>query len=452
MSRNVVLPPTTGDPFYLRPWVVLLAGLVLVVVGLALTSLPGSAAVTARVISLVAGLFTAGAAIGRRLQTAGQEIEHRIETAGLLAVGAFAALLALLASTEWSSANYFLIGLMVIAVGGAGFVLLPPIARQVAASLLILFHFCGIFVASTNVAAPGGTTPWLTELAWSKVYRNYLGYIYMTNAYHFYSPDPGPSTLVWFYIQYDDDTITEIKVPNKKDAAVPLSYTRSMVIADSTNLDGPGIHPLIYQRLLNERLEQGKWWRPEPTKDGEKFAGQTIPIYMDEWGNAGVPPGSYKEPNDYSKRLIASYVRYIAKTHPHSKDPSIPIKHIKVYRATHRLIDASDMAEGHEPMEEIYLTPYFLGNYNTDGELVGPNKQHEFDQWGNPNPTQREYDAFLYWTVPVVPLRKAPPPSEFKAPFESKDYTIRNYMKLHAGLIRSFEDQKPDESKKEGGR
>jgi hypothetical protein len=268
---------------------------------------------------------------------------------------------------------------------------------------------------------------------------------------------------VWFFIQYDDDSITVVKVPNKRDAAVPINYTRSMVIADSTNLDALPPHPLIYNRLLNERVEQGRLWRPEASNNGEKYLGQLMPIYMDEWGNSGVPagsyapPGSYKEPNDYSKRLIASYVRYVAKSHPHSTKPSCPIKHIKVYRMTHRLIEAKDMAEGHEPMEEIYLTPYFLGKFNTDGELVGPNKQHEFDQWGNPNPNQREYDAFLYWTLPVVPLRKGPPPSEFNAPFESKEYTIRNYMLLHAGYIHSFDDQKPPEAlkrdlpKKEGG-
>ena len=40
----------------------------------------------------------------------------------------------------------------------------------------------------------------------ARVYRPYLNLLYMTNAYHFYSPDPGTSSVMWFAVYYDDGT------------------------------------------------------------------------------------------------------------------------------------------------------------------------------------------------------------------------------------------------------
>jgi hypothetical protein len=472
MSRTVGLPPAATDPFFLRPWVVLLAGLGLAGVGLGLSSLEGHAANVARALFLVAGLGTAAAAVSRRLQTAGQELEQRIETAGMIAVGAFVALVDYLAivnevkdgngkvitaGDDWTSAQFFLIGLIVIALFGAVLVILPSLPRKVLLSLLLVFHFGGIFVAGANVAPGGvGQPPWLTEQLWVRVYRYYLGYVYMTNAYHFYSPDPGPSTLTWFRIQFDDDSYRWVKLPDKQGSLVPLQYTRLMVVADSTKLAGPMPPPWLLQRRINERKEAGRWFTPEPTKDGQKFANVPIPItledYFNPFNNLPLPPDAYREPTEYSKRLISSYVRYVANNNPHDKDPSVPIKNIKVYSITHKLIGANEMAMGRDPLQKIYLQPYYMGKFDTSGELLV--KQQEYNALGQP--TFKEYDGFLYWVVPILPIPEGTQ-GDFRIPWDVKDYKVRDYMELHAGDIRTFDDSKKgepkkDEPKKEEGR
>jgi hypothetical protein len=441
MSRNVALPPTTATPVYLRPWVVVLTGLGLVAAGLALCTIEIGGVTPVRVFLLAAGLFTAGAAIGRRLRTAGGAWEARLETAGMLSLGAFAGLLAYLATDEaWDSARFFLSGVMIVALVGALLVLLPVLLRKVVASLLILFHFAGIFVAGVNVAPQGmDQSPWLTEQAWTRCYRYYLGYLYMTNAYHFYSPNPGPSTLIWFRIQYQDGSHRWVKRPSKKDSLVPLDYTRGMVTADSTNLSAASPGPLLLARRIEERRLAGAAFRPEPGPNGEKYPGEPIPITTEDltvgYGRLPVPPDAYREPNEFAKRLISSYVRYVAKNHPSTKDPSSPIDHIKVYRFTHRLIAAQEMAFGRDPTTEIYLTPYYMGKFDTDGELI--DKQQEYDNFGNP--LHDKYDGFLYWTIPIVAIPKAPP-GQIQTPWIPKEFTVRNYMRLHAGDIKSIDD------------
>ncbi len=451
MSRNVLPAISTVEPLYLRPWVVLLVGLGSAVVGLGLCNFDGSGFVVARLAFLVVGLILAGAAVERRFRIAGQELEERMETAGMLALAAFVAIVAFLATDkDWSSAHLFLGGAVGVALLGAVLVMAPSVVRRAMAGVLILFHFVGIFVAATNIAPPGGQAPWVTEQAWSHVYRYYLSFFYLTNAYHFYSPDPGPSTLLWFRVQYEDDKYRWVKLPDKSASPVPLHYTRTMVVADSTNLPGPTIPPALFEKRINERREAGRFFRPDPTRDGEKFEGQPIPIMLEDLTNpfnrSPLPPDAYREPNDYSKLLISSFVRHVAVSYPHPSDPSIPVKNVKVYRIVHKLIGAGEMAVGRDPMQEVYFAPYFMGKFDTNGELIV--KQQQYDQ--NMNPLLKEYDGFLYWTIPILAVPKGPPRSDFVMPFESKDFDVRNYLDLHAGDIRSFDDKKAEPMKEEG--
>jgi hypothetical protein len=458
MSQTGAHPAITADPIYLRPWVVVVAGLGLVVVGLALTSLDSREASICRAWLVVIGLLAAGAAISRRLQRAGWELEERLETAGMLAVGAFVALVAYLAvkNYDWTSAEFFLLGLIVIALGGAVLAALPSLPRKVLLSLLVVIHFGGIFVAGFNVPPGGfGQPPWLTDQLWTRVYRYYLGYIYMTNANHFYAPDPGPSTLAWFRIQYADDTYRWVQLPNKKDTLLPLNYTRSMVIADSTNLGGGRPPDSIFWRRVQERKNQGLYFTPDATKDDPHP--KAVPIPISEYDllypgvNMPIPPEAYKEPDHYSRRLIASYVRYVAKNYPHDTDASISVKNVKVYRITHRLIRAFEMAQGYSPYDEALLYPYFMGKYDTKGELLV--RQQEYDENGNPKLSPGEWDGFLYWVVPILRVPERPG-GDFKVPYEAKDYKTYNYLLLHAGDIRSVEGNKDeprkDEKKVEG--
>src|SRR5262249_54921240 len=68
--------------------------------------------------------------------------------------------------------------------------------RIAIASCAVLFHFLGIMTAATAPAPQ----PWIGEQLWARVYNPYLQFIYMRNAYQFYSPNPRPASVLAFLL------------------------------------------------------------------------------------------------------------------------------------------------------------------------------------------------------------------------------------------------------------
>ena len=40
---------------------------------------------------------------------------------------------------------------------------------------------------------------------WTRIFRPYLEFMYLNNAYHFYAPDPSTSSYLWFRVIFTDD-------------------------------------------------------------------------------------------------------------------------------------------------------------------------------------------------------------------------------------------------------
>ena len=393
-----------------RPWPTLLAGLVCTVIGLALSQ---TAYAPPRLLFLGAGLLMAGAAVARRLQTAGWELEDRAESAGVLALAAFVALLAHLAVEPWDSARYFTLALLIVALVGSFLVLLPRTGRRVAASILVVLHFGGILTAVTSVPPRNEPAPWVSYMLWSHFYRNYLTFAYLTNAYHFYSPDPGPPTLLWFYVKYDDDTARWIKLPSRQDSPVNLHHQRMLATAEMTHQpagipfinDGiiaewekrlgrkyeilPGIKHDSWETIFTRR-QKGQLLR---YKDPN---GKPLPIQLVR----DMPEvGQYNEPQEVARRLIASYARHIARTSPHTKSPRAKVVSVRVYQLIHELISPQELAADGDPLNPVYFKGFYMGKYDPDGELLdGGDKLDPNGKVIRHHPK----DPFLFWFLPIM--------------------------------------------------
>jgi hypothetical protein len=373
----------------------MLIGLAATVIGLLFSQTPY---VPPRILFLGVGLLLASAAVARRLQTTSWELEDRAESAGLLALAAFVALLAFLAVEPWDSARTFTGALIILALLGSFVVLLPRTLRRVVASLLIVLHFGGILTAVTAVPPRNEPAPWLSMMMWTHFYRHYLTFAYLTNAYHFYSPDPGPPTLLWFYVKYDDGTTRWIKLPNRDESPIGLHHQRMLATAESTN--NPAGVPLVNDAIIEDW--EKKFGRKYEILPGIKHdSWETILTrrrigealkYKDEKGNP-VPIqlvrdepeiGQYSEPQEIARRLIASYARHIARTSPSDKNPRARVESVRVYRLTHDLISPRELAEGKEPLDPVYFKGFYMGQYNPDGKLLDPK------------------DPFLYWYLPIM--------------------------------------------------
>jgi hypothetical protein len=414
-----------------RPWPIMGAALAFTFLGLALSQ---TTLVPLRVICLGAGILLAGAAVARRLQTASWELEDRVESAGVLAVSAFVALLCYLAmDPRWDSGELFLEVLIGIALAASFIVLLPRTGRRIAAVAFVLFHFCGILTAVTSVSPRNDRPPWLSMLVWGKFYRHYLFLTHFTNAYHFYSPDPGPPTLIWFHIEYTDGSARWIKIPNRDESPLGLHHQRMLAAAESAGQpQGPPIMNRDLINQFNQKMIDQKVNHPYelfpgiPHASGDEIMARRLkaaeeykfvdPNDKDKDGRPRPAPlylifeeslplmNQYSEPIEFSRRLIASFARHIAHTYA---DPSNPIQAVRVYRLIHKLMTPRELSEGKDPLDPTSFTPFYMGKYSPDGKLLDPE------------------DPFLFWHVPIIRVSKRyPEPGTYVGPPDSPVPTL----------------------------
>jgi hypothetical protein len=361
----------------LRPWPLVLAGLAMAGGGLALAS---SSWIVARVLLALAGVLTAGVAISRRLQSAGQELPERVESAGLTAVAGLAPLLAALScDASWDSIRLLFAVLAGVALAASVLVLLPRVARRVVASLLVVFHFGGILTACTSVPLRDQPAPWVSIQLWTHVYRPYLTFMYLTNAYHFYSPDPGPPSLLWFRVSYQDGTMRWIRLPVREEVPLSLPYQRYLALAESTNNPMPR-PPLTRAERTEVERRTGQAPQQDPWEDilrrreqgGRKYS-PPIPLAVDLLATA-----QYMEPNFITKMYISSYARHVG------LEETRPVKDIRIYRLTHMIPTPAQVAHGVSLLDETLYRPVYLGRYDREGNLIDTK------------------DPMLYWYMPIL--------------------------------------------------
>ena len=139
--------------------------------------------------------------------TIGAAISMRPDLWWVWSIGAIGALLAWGGLPgHWDSYRLVSMVLFGVAATGTALCLLPREWRLGIASASMLFHFTGIFMATTSPPTGNLPSPWITMQAFNRVYNPYLQFIYQRNAYHFYSPDPGPASVLVFMLKTETGT------------------------------------------------------------------------------------------------------------------------------------------------------------------------------------------------------------------------------------------------------
>jgi hypothetical protein len=430
---SAALPAPENEPLFVNPWP-WLAG------GLAATGLAAAAALAfslggpVRLVLVFGGVLAAAAGV-----------VVRPGSARVLAAAAAAAFLASwgLYSRDnpaaWDSIRMVLTVTAAVALAAALLMLLPRVWRRVAVSVLIVFHFGGILSAVFS-ATPG---MWLANVAYVYVYRNYLEFMYLINAYHFYAPEPGPAYLLWFRIEYTKDPDRGItywhwhKVPDLDDDGWPkypmdLQYQRRIALAglaaQATVTPDPQRSAAIQYRHGQENLARYRAGR------------LIIPRHPN------VQAVQYAEPTRINSLVVSSYVRHVAFKFQEAH-PEAHIRNIKVYRIIHLFQGAIDFAADKDPCDLTTYLPYFWGKYDARGKLLDPNDP--FLYWQLPflkvNPGQRPHFRPNSEVTPQLPPAERP---RFHTDFEDQfwldvanatrlddeeDFKVFGYMYLHAG-------------------
>jgi hypothetical protein len=379
MARDPVTASAAGRP-WVRPWPVLLTGLGLLGVGYLLSGWNEDAVVPFRVLFVLGGLILAGAAISLRLRSAGQELDERIESAAVVAVAALGALVALGATDpSWDSIQLFFGVLVGVGLTGAVLVLLPTLIRRVVLAVAVLYHFGAIFTATTMVDPPGYPAPWVSHKLWSSLYRPYQEFMYLSNAYHFYSPNPGPPTLFWYRLEYKSGKHKWVNLPTRETSPIPLHYQRLLALAESASQDAPPVNEHVLRYLSAERQRSSLI----------KFGIQ---------GHPDLPTSvQFRQPQVLAQWLMRAYTRHMARTYPHwDSDPDDPIASIKLYRVTHQIIGPRELGMGYSPLYKGLYLPYYQGKFSPDGELLDG---HVMDSKGR---ILKMGDHHLYWLLPIL--------------------------------------------------
>jgi hypothetical protein len=381
-SDRVVSADAEEGPFT-NPWPALSAGLTAAALAMLWYWILGPRVTPIRLVLLSVGLLAGGVAIAIRPSSV-----WVVALAGVVALMAWAGM-----SPQWDTACMLVSLLALVAFASAFLLLLPQLVRRTVVTLLVVLHFSGILCAVTSVPPQ----PWLTTYIWTYVYRPYLEFMYLNNAYHFYSPDPGPANLLWFRIHYADNSARWVKLPNRDDFPLAVNYQRRLSLAESTNQLLP--NPANFELRLRYRLE----------------AGNQRDIKM----HPELPPAfQLREPNSYSQRMVQTYARHVAHAYPHLESPETPVVGVKVYRVVHSIPGARDFANGLEPLDETLYLPYYQGEFDSEGNLKEPT------------------DPFLYWLIPILKEEK---PSAFRAGVgaprkpDPRNYVVKDYVKIHAG-------------------
>jgi len=405
MNRDALPPPEVVPPIELRTvYRIAFSGLA----ACALSGVGGSildavesrvaAANTIRLLLVAFGVIAAGSSISLR------PTEWKIW--GLASIAASGAYLGL--PPHWDSARLLIAVAAWISVVGVFLTAIPTAYRLSLGSVLVLVHFGGIFTATTQP----DPSPWLSSQIYSRVYHPYLTFTYMRNAYHFYSPEPGPASLLFVLIQYEVDEI-DPKTGQKKlihewlylpqrsthmKDPLALTYYRRLAITEMTN----GTIPDLFSPQSFEKLDaRDRRMGAALGADGKERIPMAPADFEPEYNQYRVPRP------DISRYVLPSYAKHLCVEHSAS---GRRVKTVKIYRLEHRIVPVQTFVKGTDPYHPALYRAYFLGEYDETGRLIDPE------------------DRMLYWLVPIL-LKPGG-----ASPNDPKKIDYDDYLSKHAGF------------------
>jgi hypothetical protein len=204
-----------------------------------------------------------------------------------------------------------------------------PLWAKIVVSLLIVWHFFAIFLAVTSEGYAGGRPELAYQLYYSEVpwTHGYLKGLFLTNAYRFFAPNPGPTTLIWFRLQYEDGSVRWVELPDGDEFVLRMPYQRRLALAMA-----------IGQNIAFDR-------------EGRPFL------------------------SVQGKAYLSSYVRHVAKKFPKvrtGRDGSttlVPVEKVQVTWVQHHWLEPWQVWAGWEHTDLRNYEYAYLGTYDVNGEI-----------------------------------------------------------------------------------
>lgn len=360
-----------------------------------------STTATIRLVLVALGALVAGSALS---------LAPKLPIAWLLAAVA-AGLAALGLPEHWDSIR--MLARVAAGVGVLGGILaaLPLKARLAAVSVAIVYHFSCIFMATTWP----DPTPWFTQQVGTRYVLPYIQFVYLKNAYHFYSPEPGSASHMFFLIVYDTvDPKTGkpeaewVTMPDRRTHwkdPLGLTYFRRLSLTEQGSQSMPGIN------------EQTAEWKEIESRRASVAQGAQPNVPAIPFAPRDMDPIQYRMPRyDITRYLLPSYAAHLL--HAHST-PARKAKTVKIYRLEHPIPSLVEFSQRKwNPHHPLGFKPFYYGEFapTPEGDAALTDKQ----------------DPMLYWLVPILPKVKGADGREFE-----------DFMSKHAKYAFDWEGRTP---------
>jgi len=317
---------------------------------------------------------------------------------------------------HWDSLSLLLCVLGFTCLLGGVLLSLHRMTSQILLVTMVGFHFASIFCATTWPEP----APWLTTQLGQRVFLPFMQFTYLRNAYHFYSPDPGPANLLFILLDTEEtDPTTKvveaksswILLPQRgRDTRDPLgvSYYRRLSLTESAaRVSGDlGINTDEKKNILARR---------EDVALGT-LAGHKLIPYAPESFEPRYRQHLQPTP-DATRYILPSYARHIAVEYTR---PGVTVKKVRLYRAEHKIVTTQFfVTQKMSPYYPTLFRVYFLGDYTPEGKLIDP------------------VDPMLYWVVPILPK------SGKRSLTEANPDDIDDYLSKHAGYVFDWKALRP---------
>lgn len=285
---------------------------------------------------------------------------------------------------HWDSGQLLLRVIACVALVAAGLLAMPATYRRVTILTAVAFHFTSLFCATTWPEP----TPWIVGQVGQRVFLPYMQFTYLRNAYHFYSPEPGPASCLFALVTYEKEAIDPktgkpetlnewVLLPRRdtqtKDPLGQTYYRRLSITENAIRVATDLGNNSEERRHVNERRQEVALG----LKPGVKRIQQPPPSYELEFRWYSPPQA------DVVRYILPSYTRHLAEEYT---SPGYKVVNVKMYRAEHRIVtNQFFVTQRLSPYHPTLYRVYFLGDYNGRGELVDP------------------LDPMLYWIIPILP-------------------------------------------------
>ena len=285
---------------------------------------------------------------------------------------------------HWDSGQMLMRVAAAAALAGAALMAVPRSRRRVAVVGFVAFHFSSLLVATTWP----DSTPWVTNQLGHRIYLPFMQFTYLRNAYHFYSPEPGPASHLFALVTYELDeadpatgkpkSVSEWVTMPRRDTQWkdPLgqTYYRRLSLTENAVRTASDFSAATEDRVqARERRDQVALG----LLPGVKRIPHAAPSYELEF-RWYAPPQA-----DVSRFLLPSFAKHLAAEYT---TPTHRVVNVKLYRAEHRIVTTQYfVTQKLSPFHPTLYRVYFLGDYTSGGQLVDPQ------------------DPMLYWLIPIMP-------------------------------------------------